>query len=140
MKVGLLDTNVLVALVWPNHQFHAAAHRWFGAEAKHGWATCALTQLGFVRLSSNPAFTSRAVRPPEAAALLSKLVSDQRHRFWPSPEARRPSVFLQTLGHQQVNDAYLVALSQMQKGRFITFDTRAPAHAVDQDVVKVIPA
>jgi toxin-antitoxin system PIN domain toxin len=138
--VALLDTNVLVALVWPNHQFHAAAHRWFGAEAKYGWATCALTQLGFVRLSSNPAFTPRAVRPPEAAALLSELVSHKQHRFWPSPEARIARIFLQTLGHQQVNDAYLVSLAQRQKGRLITFDGRVPAHAENKDVVTVISA
>jgi toxin-antitoxin system PIN domain toxin len=140
VKVGLLDTNVLVALVWPNHQFHAAAHRWFGAEARHGWATCALTQLGFVRLSSNPAFTPRAVRPSDAAALLADLIRHKQHRFWPSPEARTPKVFLQALGHQQVNDAYLVALAQKQKGRLVTFDTRVPAHATDDDLVTVIRA
>jgi uncharacterized protein len=140
VKVALLDTNVLVALVWPNHQFHAAAHRWFGAEARHGWATCALTQLGFVRLSSNPAFTPRAVRPSHAAALLADLVRHKQHRFWPSPEATRPKIFLQALGHEQVNDAYLVALAEKKKGRLVTFDTRVPAHATDDDLVTVIRA
>ncbi|MFN0130032.1 MAG: hypothetical protein ACKV19_25485 [Verrucomicrobiales bacterium] len=45
MKPALLDTNVLLALAWPNHQHHAQAHTWFSANAKKGWATCALTQL-----------------------------------------------------------------------------------------------
>jgi predicted nucleic acid-binding protein len=50
----LLDVNVLLALAWPNHQFHAAALR--ELQPRRGrWATCALTQLGFIRLSSNPA-------------------------------------------------------------------------------------
>ena len=35
MKAALLDTNVLLALAWPNHQHHAQAHAWFAA---HGWA------------------------------------------------------------------------------------------------------
>ncbi|MCC6764048.1 MAG: hypothetical protein IT293_05225 [Deltaproteobacteria bacterium] len=52
MKAALLDTNVLLALAWPNHQHHSAAHGWFAARAKKGWATCAFTQLGFIRLSS----------------------------------------------------------------------------------------
>ncbi len=140
MKAALLDTNVLVALVWPNHQFHAAAHRWFGAEARHGWATCGLTQLAFVRLSSNPAFTPNPVRPAAAAALLSELVTHKKHRFWSSPEATTPEMFLQALGHQQVNDAYLVALAESQKGRLVTFDSRTAAHASAEDLVTVIAA
>lgn len=59
MTAILLDTNVLLALAWPNHQHHGTAQRWFKREAPRGWATCALTQLGFVRLSSNPAYPSR---------------------------------------------------------------------------------
>ena len=74
MKPALLDTNVLLALAWPNHQNHASAHDWFKAQARHGWASCAVTQLGFVRLSSNPSFTASAVTPQQAATLLRELV------------------------------------------------------------------
>ena len=63
MKPALLDVNVLLALAWPNHQHHAASHRWFRREAGNGWAICALTQLAFIRLSSNPAYTAEAVGP-----------------------------------------------------------------------------
>ena len=49
----LLDLNVLLAVAWPNHQFHASANS--ALSRKNRWATCALTQLGFIRLSSNPA-------------------------------------------------------------------------------------
>ncbi|MGA3041144.1 MAG: hypothetical protein ABSF54_10200 [Bryobacteraceae bacterium] len=52
------------------------------------WATCALTQLGFIRLSSSPAVVPRARRPAEAAALLSAMVQDRLHVFLealPSP-------------------------------------------------------
>ena len=67
MKAALLDINVLLALAWPDHQHHAAAHGWFAQESRLGWATCAFTQLGFIRLSSNPAYTSGAVIPVETA-------------------------------------------------------------------------
>jgi len=50
----LLDVNALLALAWPNHQFHDAVVERLERQPASLWATCALTQLGFVRLSSNP--------------------------------------------------------------------------------------
>ena len=41
------------------------------------------------------------------------------------------------LGHQQINDPYLVELARRQRGRFVTFDTRAAAHS--SEIVDVIP-
>ena len=62
----LLDVNVLLALVWPNHQFHTAATQ--RLESSHqGWATCALTQLDFIRISSNPAALATAKTPAECS-------------------------------------------------------------------------
>ena len=138
MKPALLDTNVLLALAWPNHQHHAAAHRWFRAEARHGWATCAFTQLGFVRLSSNPVYTPDAASPREAAALLRNLLAHKAHRFWPSPPADTPALYIQALGHQQVNDAWLVEAARRQRGRLVTLDTRLPVHARENETVFVI--
>src|SRR5713226_6496670 len=50
--IALLDVNVLVALFDPAHVHHEAAHAWFGANRKNRWATCALTENGFVRVLS----------------------------------------------------------------------------------------
>lgn len=138
MKPALLDTNVLLALAWPNHQHHAAAHRWFRAEAAQGWASCAVTQLGFVRLSSNPAYTAAAVPPQQAVSLLRQLLLHKSHRFWPSPDASKPVIYLQTLGHPQVNDAYLVEVARRNRGRLVTLDSRLPVHADDESLVSVI--
>jgi toxin-antitoxin system PIN domain toxin len=105
VKVALPDANVLLALAWPNHQHHERAHGWFLREHYHGWATCALTQAAFVRLSSHPAFTSVAVTPSDAAALLARQTSHETHRFW----SELPPITIETvsraLGHQQVTDA-----------------------------------
>ena len=139
MKPALLDINVLLALTWPNHQHHGAAHDWFRSEARHGWATCGFTQIGFIRLSSNPSYTPAAVPPPEAAGLLQRLIAHKHHQFWPSPPAANPAFFAKALGHQQVNDAYLVAIARAQKGRVVTLDTRLPVHAGNDDTVLVIP-
>jgi hypothetical protein len=43
MAKYLLDTNVLLALAWPSHEFHEAAHSWWTHSRKR-WATCALTE------------------------------------------------------------------------------------------------
>ena len=138
MKVPLLDTNVLLALAWPNHQHHAQAHGWFAGRASKGWATCAFTQLGFIRLSANPAYTASAVSPQEAATLLRQWTRLKSHRFWTSPLADDPAIYAHALGHQQVNDAWLVAVARRNAGRLVTLDTRLTVHAREAGVVEVI--
>jgi len=138
MKPALLDVNVLLALAWPNHQHHGAACRWFYREAKYGWATCALTQLAFVRLSSNPAYTADAVSPSDAATLLQQYCEHPGHQFWQSPPAAEPRLYERALGHQQVNDAWIVELARQCGGRLVTFDTRLQAHDTTGGVVTVI--
>jgi uncharacterized protein len=122
VKIALLDVNVLLALGWPNHRHHRAAKDWFAQEGNHGWATCALTDLGFIRLSSNPSFVSEPVSPVTASAMLGELKKMGKHVFWQSPEILDPQIFRKALGHQQVNDAWLAELAKINKGRFITFD------------------
>jgi uncharacterized protein len=138
VKPPLLDTNVLLALAWPNHQHHAKAHAWFAAHAKRGWATCAFTQLGFVRLSSNPAYSRDAVSPQDAAALLQQWTRHKTHRFWNSPAADSPPIYLRALGHQQVNDAWLVEVARKNKGKLVTLDTHLSAHALEENLVETI--
>lgn len=138
MKAALLDTNVLLALAWPNHQHHAQAHAWFAAGSKKGWATCALTQLGFIRLSSNPAYTTHAVSPQDAAALLQQWTRLKTHRFWNSPAADNPAIYVRAIGHQQVNDAWLVKVARVNSGRLVTLDTRLPVHALKPGLVEII--
>ena len=102
--------------------FHEAAHRWWKKSPKR-WATCAITQLGFIRLSSNPAFTPDAVTPYEAAELLDRLVALEQHEYWerlPHLEARQ---FRDIMGHKQVNDIYLLKLALFHHGKLASFDS-----------------
>lgn len=48
MTEWLLDVNVLLALAWPNHLHHGLAQSWFRKSLTDGWATCSLTELGFI--------------------------------------------------------------------------------------------
>lgn len=126
-RLLLLDVNVLIALCWPNHQFHAAAHRRLGRPGQR-WATCALTQLGFIRLSSNPAVTGVRKTPQEAVAILASLIRDPNHVYLkalPSPaEPRISACFARILGYQQVTDAYLLELAARNGATLLTFDSR----------------
>lgn len=124
----LLDINVLLAIAWTIHQHHSAALRWFEREAAGGWATCALTELGFVRLSSNPAFTRQAVSPLEAIELLSELRGFGKHRFWSELSSVDALSSLPLAGHQQLTDAFLVKTAERHRGILVTFDRGAKPH------------
>ena len=122
----LLDVNVLIALLWPPHEAHARAQRWFARNADQGWATCALTQAGFVRIVSNPAFSRRVVSPRDALAVLQGSLQHRAHRFWAEDIGITEAVaqFGRRLtGHQQVTDAYLLGLAIHKKGRVATLDS-----------------
>ena len=43
---ALLDVNVLIALLDRDHEHHRVARRWLEDNMAHGWATCAITQMG----------------------------------------------------------------------------------------------
>jgi len=55
----LLTLNVLIALLWPPQRGARAHPAVVRHERDQGWATCAMTQAGFVRIVSNPAFSRR---------------------------------------------------------------------------------
>lgn len=126
-KLLLLDVNVLLAIAWPNHQFHSAALARMGA-ATGNWATCALTEIGFIRLSSNPAVVGSVKSPSDAVFLLAEMTADPVHvrlDSLPSPadgEFRRG--FEKILGFKQVTDAYLLLLARRHNAIFVTFDAR----------------
>ena len=125
MSAALLDVNVLIALAWPQHVHHPAAHRWFDSNARGAWATCAITQLAFVRISSNPKIIPEAVAPRSAHAVLCDLVRLPGHVYWeslPSPAACATLAAVSMVGHLQVTDAYLLDLVRHHVGRLITFD------------------
>ena len=125
MKSALLDLNVLTALLWPAHEHYETAHRWFRARADAHWATWSLTQLGFVRIVSNPAFSRDALSPPGAVAFLGADLSHATHEFWTETlqvPAAIKGMEPRLQGYRQLTDAYLLALANHRKGVLATFD------------------
>lgn len=142
---SLLDVNTLLALAWPNHVHHRPAQRWFRDHHAHGWATCPLTESGFVRVSSSPQATAEAKSPAEAVLLLRRLVALEGHAFWADDVslAREEHLPLERLiGYRQVTDAHLLTLAIHHGGRLVTFDrairTLVPAASDPDDVLLVL--
>jgi|SRR5208337_1633631 len=138
MTAYLLDVNILIALAWPEHRQYPLVRAWFRKNSGKGWATCPLVQAGFVRIVSNPAFSPHSVSVEEAVEGLRVSLNDDSHQFW-SDSISLPEV-VQLLkkpirGHQQITDAYLVALAVRNQGRLATLDRSikdlAPAGAVE---------
>ena len=131
--MSLLDVNVLVALFDPAHGHHEDAHRWFGQNRKHGWATSPITISGFIRVLSNPAYPTVKATPAEAAGRLRSVCSTTDHHFWEdSVSVLDESLFRPSMigGHQKITDAYLLGLAVRNHGRLATFDRSIPLKAV----------
>lgn len=144
MKTALLDVNILTALLWPAHEHHDASHRWFGSRGRAGWATCPLTQLGFVRIVSNPSFSRDALLPPRAVALLEENLAHPAHEFW-ADDLQVPvavqGIAASLQGHKQLSDAYLLAIAVRHKGVLATFDRGLRTLAGDalDTAIEVVP-
>ncbi|MCS6954115.1 MAG: PIN domain-containing protein [Bryobacterales bacterium] len=146
MPVALLDVNVLLALAWPNHICHRAARKWFSAHRLDGWATCTLTQLGFVRLSSLEAVTKRPVTVQEAMRALATATTAPEHVFWGMDSSLvhiHPEIGARLMGHRQLVDALLLDLAIRNGGKLVTFDRRVenllPADSPHRDALEILP-
>jgi uncharacterized protein len=138
MTAYLLDVNVLIALAWPEHRQHSVGRAWFARNSAKGWATCPLVQAGFVRIVSNPAFSSQAVSARQAIESLTVSLRDRAHQFWPDSISMPDAVQLlkgRVKGHQQITEAYLVALAIHHRGKLATLDRKvmefAPTGSVE---------
>jgi len=140
----LLDINVLIALTWPHHVHHNAARSWFAGVRGNGWATCPLTEAGFVRVSCNPSAVKRSVTVFDAIALLGRLRRLESHAFWAlehSVTALPPGILSRIQGYRQITDAVLLGLAAQRGGRLATFDTGMAdlLAEAERDWVETIP-
>ncbi len=132
MTRALLDVNVLIALLDSDHVDHERVRRWVDAEIGHGWASCAITQNGFVRIISQPRYPS-PVPPARAIGKLARAAATDYHEFWPCSVSLLDEDLIdygRLHGHRQVTDAYLLALATANGGRFATLDQSIPLSAV----------
>jgi toxin-antitoxin system PIN domain toxin len=143
-RPALLDVNLLVALFDPDHVHHDLAHDWFADNRARGWATCAITENGFVRVVANPAYGSAVRRPVDLIAMLNRLCTVEGHKFWADGVSLRDGTLFDAsriANHRQVTDLYLLGLAQQHGGCLATFDRTIPATALvgaRRDLLEVI--
>lgn len=131
MTVYLLDINILLALSDPMHVHHDAAHRWFAKIGKEGWATCPITENGYVRIASHPNYPNCPGNVSTVLAILQQFCSAEGHHFW--AEDISITTLLQpdvVVSHNQVTDLYLLGLAVHKGGKLATLDHLIPAKAV----------
>lgn len=132
-RPALLDVNLLVALFDPDHVHHELAHDWFADHQTGGWATCALTENGFIRVLANPSYGAVVSRPAELVQRLRLFCASEDHVFWSdSISLQDRTIFNPSFirGHRQVSDVYLLGLAKKMGGRLATFDRTIPLSAV----------
>lgn len=129
---ALLDVNVLLALLDADHVDHARARAWIEAEIGAGWASCAITENGFVRIVSQPRYPS-PITPAAAIRRLARATATRHHAFWPCDVSVLDSKVVRAeglLSPRQVTDTYLLAVAVAHGGRFVTFDRNVPLAVV----------
>ena len=120
--IHLLDVNVLLAAIWENHPHHARTFRWL--EGKR-ISVCPLSELGFIRISTNP----KAFHAP------MKKARELLQRFLTERDAGRISDDLPALESnpqktEQVTDLYLASLAEKHGMKLATLDENIRHEAV----------
>jgi toxin-antitoxin system PIN domain toxin len=129
----LLDVNLLIALFDPDHVHHDLAHDWFEDNRGRGWATCPLTENGFVRVVAHPKYTDGTERVEVLVDRLRRFCASRDHQFWPAAVTlTAPALFHAAFltSYKQLTDIYLLGLAKSMSGRLATFDRSIPWKAV----------
>lgn len=138
--MALLDVNVLVALVWDSHVHHLEARRWFAAHAGDGWATCPITESGFVRVSSNPKVLPAPVTADDAMSVLRGVRAAPGHRFVVDDVSIADADVPPIHGYRQVTDAHLVTLARRHAMPLVTFDAAIASLAGREACIVLSPS
>lgn len=121
----LLDVNALVALGFAHHEFHRRVAQWVHAQKFPPLATCAITELGFVRvLAQAPdyAFTvaqarTALLRLKRTPVLPVTFIADDRDISHLPAWAKAP---------KQTTDGHLIELASAHGAVLATLDQRIP--------------
>ena len=123
--IHLANVNVLLALAWPQHAHHARARAWWnGLVPGDALATCAVTELGFVRISLQlPVAATDIAGAKQALAQLR--AAKPGHVFLPDTlGADALPAWVKTA--KQTTDGHLAGLAATLGAKLATLDTGIP--------------
>lgn len=133
--MALLDVNALVALAWDSHVHHASVRAWFAEHGRSGWATCPVTESGFVRVSSNPKVLPSPIGVAAARETLAAMRSAGAHQFLADDVSLTDADVPAMAGHRQVTDAHLLTVARRAGLPLVTFDAALVTLASGRDVL-----
>jgi toxin-antitoxin system PIN domain toxin len=126
VKISLPDVNILLALVAAGHTHHANALEWFEAQENDSVAICRVTQMGLLRLLTNPKVLSGHCSIQRAFEISNELLADRRVFFeYEPPELETAWAALMQHPAAKASswtDAYLAAFAQKHDYSMATFD------------------
>jgi predicted nucleic acid-binding protein len=120
----LLDVNILIAAIWQDHEDQPKVEAWLQGKQT---ATCPISELGFLRISSGDTFLFRA-DPQPCRTALSEFVRKYRCRLIPDDFSPRMVV---ARSIRQFTDLYLAELAEKHRMKLATLDTRISHRAVE---------
>jgi uncharacterized protein len=129
---ALYDVNVLLALFDAEHSLHDHALAFHRGQAQSGWATCAITENGFLRIISQSAYTN-PIPVPVATERLRQAKSTADVAFYSCKQSITDPAKIKSdriLGPKMLTDVYLLALAVANDMAFVTFDRRVSLEAV----------
>jgi toxin-antitoxin system PIN domain toxin len=125
----LLDVNALLALGYQAHTHHPRAGAWLSSRRKEKGltlATCAITELGFVRVASGSA-TAHASDVTTAKLALARLKSNPLVHFeFLNDHLGADSLPAWVHKSNQTTDGHLAALAVAHGAKLATFDSGIP--------------
>ena len=135
MTVHLLDVNILLAILDSAHVHHTLCTRWFLRSGCRAWAICPLTENGFLRIVTSPAYPNFRPAPSVASELLRGLQASFGETFTFFPDDVRlsdSSLFdlRQVKSSKQLTDVYLAGLAHNNGARLATLDAGIQWQAV----------
>ncbi len=125
--ISLPDVNVLLALLAAGHTDHASAHEWFETRAPDSVGICRVTQMGLLRLLTNPKVMPSGVYPINRAwDIANEILADKRAFLeYEPPELEATWIGMmrhKTVGPSSWTDAYLAAFAKQCNYEMVTFD------------------
>jgi len=129
----LLDINVLIARTDALHVLHSRTVDWMKHTDSAEFATCPITENGFLRIYGHPDYPRGPGSPNAALPLLRVIKGRPGHRFLPANVALDDTALFTSLAgmtSRQLTDVYLLGLAVRHQVRFVTFDARIASGCV----------
>jgi len=109
----LLGVSVLVALLWPSHMDHKRSKAWASGKSL---VLCPITELGFIRVSTGPAFNATM---EDARRAVADFIQDEKPDFVPADKRALAPTSAKT------TDWYLANLAAAYGMKWVTLDEKA---------------